>query len=357
MDGFVEFPGSSYVELWLGERSREDISRAEHGSRERNTDRWESLRDASQNVPGKQLKKKGDKVMAAPNQPQERREIALHRGVTSNRGDFAWICRKSPKRIGIVAEGDSWFAYPQRLSGGDANVVDHIAAQLTRRNKTNLLQLASIGDTAKEMLSGRQKDILESVLKKNADYVRLILFSGGGNDIVGESNLLPLLNKYQKGFKARDCIKEEALRKKLDEITQAYKTLIELRDQYVPTAKIVTHVYDIPQPRNQGAEFLLGLIEKGPWIYPALDEKCIPDDLHLSIAEVLLQSFRQRLLSLQEESAGKIFVADTQGTLQPGNEDDWQDEIHPTGIGFRRIAKVIYRLMKTVEPGLPAWRN
>ena len=293
--------------------------------------------------------------MAAPNQPQERRRRELRRGVTSNRDNFAWMCRKSPKRIGIVAEGDSWFAYPQRLLGGDANVVDHIAAQLTRRNKTNLLELASIGDTAKEMLSGKQKDVLESVLKKNAAYVRLILFSGGGNDIVGERNLMPLLNEYQKGFKAHDCIKKEALRKEFDKIIQAYGTLIELCNRHVPEAKIVTHVYDVPQPRNQGAEFLW--IEKGPWIYPSLKKRLIPEELHLPIAEVLLQSFRKRLLSLQEESAGKIFVADTQGTLQPGNEDDWQDEMHPTGIGFRRIARGIYRLMKKIEPGLPVWRS
>ena len=102
--------------------------------------------------------------MAASNQPRERWKRALRRGVTPNTGDFAWMCKNSPKRIGIVAEGDSWFAYPQRLSGGDANVIDHIAAQLTRRNKTNLLELASISDTAKEMLSGEQKNILESVL-------------------------------------------------------------------------------------------------------------------------------------------------------------------------------------------------
>lgn len=295
--------------------------------------------------------------MPARNQPQERRKRALRRGVTSNRGDFAWICKKSPERIGIVAEGDSWFAYPQRLFGGEANAVDHIAAQLTGRKKTNLLELASNGDTAKEMLSGKQKDILESVLKKNGDHVRLILFSGGGNDIIGERNLLPILNKYQKGFEARDCIKAETLQNELNDIARSYKTLIELRDQYAPSAKIVTHVYDVPQPRNQKAEFLLGLIEKGPWIYPSLEKRQIPEKLHLLITEVLLQSFRQRLLSIQEESSGKILVADTQGTLQPGSEDDWQDEIHPTGIGFRRIARVIYRLMKKVEPSLPVWRS
>jgi len=49
-----------------------------------------------------------------------------------------------------------------------------------------------------------------------------------------------------------------------------------------------------------------------------------------------------------------FFVADTQGTLTPGNAADWKNEIHPTPSGFEKIADKIYAEARERVPQLPA---
>ena len=207
------------------------------------------------------------------------------------------------------------------------------------------------------MLSGNQKETLTKIFQKNAAHINLVLFSGGGNDIVGKRDLLPLLREYQSGFSAEDCINIPKFERKLASIALAYDELIDLRDAYIPHARIITHTYDITEPVDKGAEFFWGLIKTKPWIYPYLQERNIPKELHIPIVNYLLGNFKNRLLTLAEEPEhkGKIKVIDTQGTLRIGHKQDWLNEIHPTKSGFKRITKKIYAAMREEEPTLPAW--
>jgi hypothetical protein len=66
------------------------------------------------------------------------------------------------------------------------------------------------------------------------------LFSGGGNDIVGES-LLSLLNPVEEGMGWMDCINLLRFERRLTEIEHAYEELIDLRDGYQPETTILTH--------------------------------------------------------------------------------------------------------------------
>ncbi|MDT0595048.1 hypothetical protein [Glaciecola petra] len=288
---------------------------------------------------------------------QRRRRQAATTGVTSFRSDFNYMCRRHSNRIGIVTEGDSWFDYPRRwlLFGPDINVVHHIEAKIIGTDKVNLLRMASNGDRAEQMMSGSQKKVFETMLRRNSKYINLILFSGGGNDIVGKRNLPPLLNEYQTGFTAHQCIKQDAFEKKLNKIFEAYATLMALRSLYVPHAKVVTHCYDIAAPSEAGARFLWGLIDTKSWIYPFLVEKSIPEDLHIPIVKILLGRFRERLIAFTQlpKYLEQIYMVDTQGLLRPGNRDDWLNEIHPTESGFKTIATPIYDKMKDLYPDLP----
>jgi hypothetical protein len=260
--------------------------------------------------------------------------------------------------VGIVTEGDSWFAYPRKniLFGPNANIIDHICSATSNSGKANVLRLASNGDEASNMISGSQKHELAEILDENGSNIDLLLFSAGGNDVVGKWDMERMLNTYQEGFSAQDCIRPDRLKRKLKRITLAYQELIELRNEYSPNTVIITHTYDRVKPAKDGASFVWGLVKTKPWIYPFLVAKGIPQDLHLDVADILLGSLGSELIALSERPAGAGFkVVNTRGTLRPGNKADWINEIHPTSNGFKRIARKIYAEMRTLQPSLPAF--
>ena len=298
--------------------------------------------------------------MPKENAQQRRRRIASATGVTNFRTDFTYICKRHPKRIGIVTEGDSWFAYPRKwvAFGADINVVHHLEEIVQGTNTANLLRMACNGDEAINMMSGKQKEIFENVLKKNAEYIKLILFSGGGNDIVGKRDMLALLNPYQEGYSAQQCINSQQFENKLNAIMLAFEALLELRNRHTPNAKVIVHSYDIAKPSAEGASFFWGLIKTKPWISPYLIERGIPESLHLSIVEILLVAFKNKLYAFTQlpQNKNNIYMVDTQGILRPGNKADWLNEIHPSEDGFKKITKPIYEQMKLLAPGLPMWK-
>ena len=83
---------------------------------------------------------------------------------TRNQRVFAKLIKRFPNRLNIVAEGDSWFAYPPKNLVGDSrsNVIDY----LKYKKSFNLLELASNGDEAVEMLSGESKFKLVKIINK-----------------------------------------------------------------------------------------------------------------------------------------------------------------------------------------------
>ncbi|MBV7317482.1 hypothetical protein [Shewanella sp. NIFS-20-20] len=288
---------------------------------------------------------------------QKRRRRAISSGVTSYPADFAIMCRKKPHRIGIIAKGDSWFAYPRKwiAFGGDSNIVFHLENKLAHTDSANLLRLAVNGDEAVAMTSGKQFQQLYKILKINQSNIDFIMFSGGGNDIVGKHDMLSLLNPYQSGFDHLACIHHPRFEQKLDAIILAYQRLIALCEDFAPEAKIITHTYDIAKPWAQGAEFFWGLIKTEPWIYPYLIKRNIPERLHLPIIKYMLNQLAERLLALaaKPSTQGRLVVINTQGTLRPGSQEDWLNEIHPSVSGFNQIFLAIYPVMQQLQPQLP----
>lgn len=283
-----------------------------------------------------------------------RRRLALRKGVAYFAEDFRYMCEKRPERAGIIAEGDSWFSYPPRFffNYEKSNIFHHIESRIAHSDKVNLLRMSSSGDTTDDMLRGKQAEILAGVLCDNRDHIKLILFSGGGNDIAGKENMPALLNMYQPGFAPRDCINLAAFEAKIARIADNYRELIRLRDANAPQAEIITHSYDIAVPVNRGAKLFLGLINIDPWIYPYLREKRIPAALHTGIVRVMLTYFRDMLRELEAQTEG-FTVVDTQGTLTEGKRSDWLNEIHPSNSGFKKIADRIYATMRRKAPLLP----
>ena len=275
------------------------------------------------------------------------RATTLERGFTTSQQAFSWLV-KNTRRTNIVAEGDSWFAYP------GSNILSWFRRATEGTSKVNILSLASSGDEATSMLSGKQKFRLAKILN-STDRVHVVLFSGGGNDIVGRWDMDRLLNQFELGSSALDCIRIDRLERKLKRISLAYSELLEIRNDHSPETLVVTHTYDIPSPTGVAAEFAFGVIKKGPWIGPYLNNKKIPRNLHEEVCKIVFEKLSECLKDVSNgpEANGRMVTVDTQGTLNPGEAADWQNEIHPSKSGFRKIASKIYCAVQEKCPELP----
>lgn len=237
----------------------------------------------------------------------------------------------NPKRI--LAEVDSWLAYPQIL--GVKNIVWHLANNNDYEDAL-LLSLAYSGDTAVNMLANREK-LLEAISTYEFDY---LLFSGGGNDIVGKWDFDFMLKDYKAGMAAEDCINKKRFERRIDQIKLAYMDLLEYTFTYAKskdTIKVITHTYDKAIPNEKG------VVSGKAWMWPYLVAKGITDKaIQKEIALHALGAFAEMVNKLANDpiSKGRFIVVETRDTV---NEDEWENEIHPTTKGFKKVAERIYR--------------
>ncbi len=244
--------------------------------------------------------------------------------------------------VGIVTEGDSWFAFPLPSR---PNVVDVLIKRFGRH--AAWLRHESNGDEARLMMAGKQWEKLFKTLTRSKMRCDLIMLSMGGNDIVGRP-LLPLIRQRESGMMWRDCINEQRFQQRLNQIEGAYHELIALRDDYHPGAWIYTHDYDKAIPGDRPIR--VGPVRLGPWMKPYLDSKGITKASDQKrIIWYLLDRLSQMLQRI-EQSTPKFYHVRTQGTLAV---DDWGDEIHPTREGFQKIASKIQAGICDEFPSLP----
>lgn len=284
---------------------------------------------------------------------EQRRRRLRRRKNTHSKREFEEMRRWFPGRLNIVAEGDSWFAYPPRwLIGKPPNLVSHISGWT--KPKANFYCMASNGDEAVDMVSGPEKHKLVDILRwhteaKNRKPVDLLLFSGGGNDVVGENDYERFIKPAGPGSEARDYVRIERLERKVKQIGLAYQELADIRDHYSPTTVIVTHTYDYPFASLEGANFLGGLIKTKAWMKRFMDAINVPEKLQTRVIQIVMDTMAEELLKIQN-SRQKFVVSDTRRTLL--DRKDWLNEIHPTKEGFKAIARLIYRDMRTEFPEL-----
>lgn len=283
---------------------------------------------------------------------QERREAAQKKSFTTRRGEFNQMRGWFPDRLHIVGEGDSWFAYPSNwiLWRKQTNLVEHLSKQT--KGKANFLSLAANGDEAVDMVSGSQKHRLIEVLRwhhrdPKRRAVDLLLFSGGGNDVVGKHDFERFLVPYTDQRSAAECVHLPRLQRKAKQIAGAFEELLDIRDHFSPETVVMTHTYDYPYPSNTGGIFLGGLIKTKAWMKRFMDEVGIPEAYQADIIRIFMDELGDRLVSLGNRRA-KFDVVDTRGTLK--GKKDWLNEIHPTSAGFGEIAAPLYAAMQSRFP-------
>lgn len=262
-----------------------------------------------------------------------------------------------PERVSIVSEGDSWFAYPKKwlFAGKPANLVAHLSS--STKKKANFYDMASNGAEAVDMISGKQKHQLVDILRWHTyaydrKPVDLVLFSGGGNDIVGQNDFERFLKPYKDTYTTGEqCVNLARLKRKVKQIGLAYQELLDIRDHYSPNTIVMTHTYDYPYPSLTGGQFLGGLIKTKAWMKRFMDapEAAIPESLQADVIKVFMDTLGDELLSVAARRKGFI-VVDTRGTL--AGKKEWLNEIHPTSEGFKKIAKKMFTEMKREFPKL-----
>lgn len=249
--------------------------------------------------------------------------------------------KASPNAVGMLFEGDSWFAYPRFIS---TNLVTELHNILG--TKAVHLDISANGDEAREMLCGPAYERLYRCLAEERLQFDCILFSGGGNDIVS-TNLPTLLHDYREGATWEDCLNMTRFNRRLLEIENAYRDLADLRDDYQPGAWIFTHSYDYATPTGKGVR-ILWIEAAGGWIKAIMDARKIPGVIQQQIVDQMLSRFDDMLIKLSQTLPNWRHVR-TQGTL---NDTDWANELHPTTAGFKKIAGKFQENLLQVFPKL-----
>ena len=244
----------------------------------------------------------------------------------------------------IIAEGDSWFHYPVPFKGGG------IPAFITRKTDIHILNLAHYGEEVRQMLGVEQRRILEEILADDATRPDALLFSGGGNDLVGDQFCL-WLNKRGGSDEPAAAINSLILDHVFAVVRKGYHDLISMRDTLAPLCHIFVHPYDFPMPSNTG---VCGV---GPWLKPSLDYRGWTDpDVQFEIVKLLLSKFRELLEQLiaanpGAPNRGEIILVNTQETLDPSPaKKHWGNEIHPSPTGFGLVADEWIKALKAKFP-------
>jgi hypothetical protein len=239
----------------------------------------------------------------------------------------------------VFAEGDSWFDYPVPLFGGG------IIRRLEKRLGVPILNLAEAGDEVRFMLGVEQRRRLIATLTEGCPAGGAwdaLLFSGGGNDIVGNPMAL-WVRDWAKDIQPAQLIHQPRFEAALSLIRAGYEDLIALRDSLSPETLLVFHAYDFAIPDGRGVCHL------GPWMKPAFDLRGFPNlDARFRVVRVMLEQFAA-MLTVLEAHHEKVTFINGQGTLSQ-LESAWDNELHPERKGFDKFADMFQQRLKALFP-------
>jgi hypothetical protein len=238
----------------------------------------------------------------------------------------------------IFAEGDSWFDYPYPFFGGG------IIPRLEDRLGVPILNLAKAGDEVRYMLGVEERKLLMRHLSQGCPAGGpwdVLLFSGGGNDIVDNPMAL-WIKDWDPAVPPATHIHQSRFDTALALVRAGYEDLIALRDRLSPGTHLVFHGYDFTIPDGRG------VCNLGPWLKPTFDLRKFPTrTAGQEVVNAMLRQFAAMLESLA--TPPKVTFINGQGTLAP-QTSSWHNELHPKQAGFRKFADIFYRELKKLFP-------
>jgi len=261
--------------------------------------------------------------------------------------------KNEPVRPVLVSEGDSWFQFPL--------IIREVVDALGDHHNYNIWSVGAAGDTAENMVFGPQrpgKCEYMIALRRQKARVKAFLFSAAGNDIIGEDPITgrPVLEGLLRPFNGdvhdvEGHINLDLLREKLDFLRGAYTTVIaNVRNEPgLHSLAMIFHGYDYPFPYPFGSDDPRAPIyaDKDEWLGSAFSSRGIRDPAHRrNILIFLIDQLYLLLNDLAGDSeATGVWVVNCRGTLT--DVQDWNDEIHGTTDGFRKIADRFAQVLST----------
>lgn len=260
----------------------------------------------------------------------------------------ASVVTASAAKPRIVAEGDSWFDY---MPGVD--ILDHLM-----RMGYDIQKVADGGDTVENMVFGtaykrnfsRQATPLDQTIQLLQQHEsRVLLFSGGGNDIAG-AELEAFLNHRGLAERGYGALRTQHVHFMLGEVMRdTYRYLIErVRREVGADTHIISHGYGWAIPDGRAVVNLpfIGWRFVGPWLRPALTKKNYVDAAQArAIMRELIDVFNDTLRQLAQtpEYEGHFHYIDLRHLIA---DDWWVNELHLSNSGFRKVAEEFDRVIK-----------
>ena len=246
--------------------------------------------------------------------------------------------KKSFQPLQIIAEGDSWFDYPAPFFGGG------VITRLEKSIGSPILNLSKAGDEVRFMLGVEERTLLIEHLSKGSPAGGpwdVMLFSGGGNDVVDnpmalwikdwDANLTPAAHINQPRYDAILAL-----------VRAGYEDLIELRNSLSPDTHLVFHAYDFALPDGRG------ICHLGPWLKPTFDLKNFPTQrAGEEVVIAMLKQFANMLTTLAAQP--KVTFMNGQGKL-PAKKKSWHNELHPSRSGFNFVTGLFHQQLKSLFP-------
>jgi hypothetical protein len=260
------------------------------------------------------------------------------KGVKAEGGEPTAKGGESFAPLQIFAEGDSWFDYPIPFFGGG------IIPRLEDRLGVPILNLAKAGDEVRYMLGVEERAILTKQLTDGCPAGGpwdVLLFSGGGNDIVDNPMAL-WIRDWDPAIPPASHILQARFDAALALVRAGYEDLIAMRDNLSPTTQLILQAYDFAIPDGRG---ICGF---GPWLQPTFDLRKFPTlAARQAVVKAMLQQFAALLTSLAVHP--KVTFINGQGTLAP-QPSSWHNELHPTRASFDKFADLFYLNLKALFP-------
>ena len=220
----------------------------------------------------------------------------------------------------IAAEGDSWFQYPFRLK----DVIDWTFETYA------VYCRSEAGDTLENML--RRGEYLDALDRTGG---RVLLLSGGGNDLVAGGNLAQHLRPFDPRLQPAQYLLP-SFGAVLDGAIRCIESIVRSAGRAFPACRVVCHGYDYAVPNG------------GNWLGRPMASRGITDPgLQKAIAREMVDRLNTRMINLANQTPRIAFV-DMRGTVGDGR---WFDELHPTDEGYGLVTRKIVAKVSELTAG------
>lgn len=224
----------------------------------------------------------------------------------------------------IVSEGDSWFQYPFLLE----DVVDVVLERYA------VYSLGAAGDLLERMADKRE--YIDALADTGAE---ILMFSGGGNDLVAGGALADHLEAYDPALKPGDYLRP-SFQAILDNAFAQYERIFRQVRGRFPHVTVLCHGYDYPIPKG------------GRWLGRPMESRGINEAaLQKAIAAEMIDLFNRGLRRLSRRMPHVVYI-DCRGVVR----DRWYDELHPTDAGYADVAALFLRRIAPIANARTGFR-